>query len=195
MQIDNLVFHLKKSFFEKTPRPNNYCLAGGVIRDLILDEKPKDYDIFVDSKETEIELIEFFKTNGKLINENDQLANITWEGKWVQVIKNKYWNVQTTEVIDNFDFSICCALVNSEGFKCREEFFRDLSTKHLRPIKLSYPLSSLQRMQKYIQKGFTACNGTLLDLAKAIQTVDLNIKNQNSLEFYPDGTPRFIGVD
>jgi hypothetical protein len=50
-------------------------------------------------------------------------------------------------------------------------------------------------MQKYIKKGYTACNGTLLTLTRELQKVNLDNPQENSLTFYSDGTPRFLGVD
>lgn len=32
-------------------------------------------------------------------------------------------------------------------------------------------------------------------IAKALQTVDMDNPDEDSLSFYPDGTPRFVGMD
>jgi hypothetical protein len=74
-------------------------------------------------------------------------------------------------------------------------FYEGIATKHLRINRLDFPLSSLERMQKYIKKGYTACNGTLLTLTRELQKVNLDNPQENTLTFYSDGTPRFLGVD
>jgi hypothetical protein len=44
-----------------------------------------------------------------------------------------------------------------------------------------------------------ACNGTLLAIARSLSGVpisdDPEENKNNSLIFYPDGTPRFMGID
>jgi len=171
------------------------AIAGGSIRDKLLNVKIKDYDVFVQDKDTEQKLMEFFNNNGKEGRVNDYLANYTYEKKWIQIVRGKYYNMKTTELIDSFDYTICMAMITTDGIKVGEHFFEDLKNKRLRINKITYPLATLERLQKYIKKGFTACNGTLLEIVKAIQKVNLEDSNSNSLVFYPDGTPRFLGMD
>ena len=139
--------------------------------------------------------MKFFEENGKAGHISDQLGNYTYEGKWIQIIRGKYWDISTSAVIDDFDFVHCCAMITMDGIKVHPLFYKSIATKHIMVNSLKYPLNSLERLQKYIQKGYVACNGTFLTLAKALKEVDFENKDQNRLEFYPDGTPRFLGVD
>lgn len=197
MNQDKVVFFFQKQILEKIPEDIrvNVCVAGGAVRDKLLGVEIKDYDLFVSSKEVEDKLMAFFKKDGKEGNVNAQTANYTYEGKWVQIVRGKYFNMETSETIDNFDFVHCCAMVTTTGIKVHPEFYRSIATKHIMVNKLLFPLSSLERLQKYVQKGYSACNGTLTTLSKAIQTVDFDKPDQNTLDFYGDGTPRFRGVD
>lgn len=203
--LDKMKFYYKKIFFEKIAAdqldPKKYAIAGGAIRDYLSDVEIKDIDIFSNDKEAEDTLIKYWNKlakNGdavKIINENDALLNIKWEGRWFQLIKSKYYDMTTTAVIDSFDYTICCAMLVDDAFRCNQTFFQDTLAKHLRVNKITFPLSTLERMQKYIQKGYTACNGTLLEISKACATIDYNNPKEDTLRFYPDGTPRFFGVD
>lgn len=208
MQQDKVVFSLQKNILELLPEDiiNKVCVAGGAVRDKILGVEVKDYDLFVDSKETEDKLMKFLAETGKEGNVNSQTANYTLEGKWIQVIRAKYYNMETTEVIDSFDFIHCCAMVTMKGFQCHPQFYRAVATKHLMINKITFPLSTLERMQKYVAKGYSACNGTLLAISRSINDMDKKIFNpdpdalqsdlqDNTLMFYADGTPRFMGVD
>jgi len=197
MQEDKVIFYIQESILKKLPESirTKVTVAGGGIRDKILDEEIKDFDMFVQDKETEDELMKFLKENGKEGHVSSQLANYTFEKKWLQVIRGKYYDISTSEVIDNFDYVHCCAMVTMDGMKTHPEFYKCIATKHIRINKLLFPLNSFQRLQKYVQKGYVACNGTLLELAKSLQTVNFDNKEENALEFYPDGTPRFVGVD
>jgi len=198
MLADHVTFFYKKSILEKLPEDiqKKVAIAGGAVRDKLLNAEVKDIDLFVEDKETEDKLMTFLKENSKEGNVNTQLANYTYEGKWLQVIRGKYYNMQTTEVIDSFDFTICMAMITMDhGLRVGPHFYEGIATKHLRIHNLPFPLASLERMQKYIKKGYTACNGTILELTKALQRVNLDSDQENTLKFYPDGTPRFVGVD
>jgi hypothetical protein len=198
MQAEKVTFYFQKQILGKLPEDirEKVAVAGGAVRDKLLDVDIKDYDLFVQDKETEDKLMEFYKANGKEGNENSQLANYTYEGKWIQIIRGKYYNMETTELIDSFDFTITMAMVTMKhGLRVGEFFYEGITTKHLRINRLDFPLSSLERMQKYIKKGYTACNGTLLTLTRELQKVNLDNPQENSLTFYSDGTPRFLGVD
>ena len=197
MLSEKVTFYFTEFIINKLPEDirERVAVAGGCIRDKMLDTEIKDIDIFVQDAETESKLMDFLKSNGKEGIQNSQLANYTYNGKWVQVIRAKYYDMKTTELIDSFDFTLTMAMITSDGLKVGPNFFEALATKHIRVNKITFPLSSLERMQKYIKKGYIACNGTMLELTKALQTVDLSNKEQNSLEFYSDGTPRFLGVD
>jgi hypothetical protein len=197
MQQDKVIFFFQKQILEKLPEDirDQVCVAGGAVRDKLIGAEIKDYDLFVQSKDVEDKLMKFLADEGKEGNVNSQVANYTFEGKWLQVIRGKYYDITTTEVIDSFDFTICCAMITSKGIRVHNEFYRSVATKHLLINRITFPLATLERMQKYIQKGYSACNGTLSLIARSLQTIDLNKPEENSLAFYSDGTPRFFGVD
>ncbi len=215
--VDKMKFHYRKLFAEKIAvgipngdtnenegalDPKQYAIAGGAIRDYLTGAEVKDIDIFSASKEAEDALIKFWKDLAKvdsggvkILNENDMLLNVMWDGKWFQLIKGKFYDMTGTAVIDSFDYTICQAMLVDDDFRASPTFFQDTLARHLRINVITFPLSTLERMQKYIQKGYEACNGTLLAVAKACATVDFNNPQQDTLRFYPDGTPRFFGVD
>jgi hypothetical protein len=203
--VDGLKFYFQKLIFDDLKEygvsETKYAIAGGAVRDYLSNQEIKDFDIFTQDIETENQLLRFFDEKGTMISKSDQLANYTYKKQWFQVIRQKSFPISSdpTRLIESFDFTICGAMVRGDGgFECLPTFFQDTLCKHLRVITISFPLSSLQRMQKYIQKGYEACNGTLLELSKSIQTVDFNNPAANTLAFYPNTTPpipRFMGVD
>lgn len=211
MQQEKVVFYLQKTILEKFPEDIRLkvAIAGGCVRDKLDGTEIKDYDLFVQDKETEDKLMAFLKKNGKEGNVNSQTANYTYESKWLQVVRGRYYNIDSSEVIDSFDFIHCGAMVTmspTQPFRCLPDFYRAVATKHLIINKILFPLSTLERMQKYIQKGYKACNGTLFSIAKAINQMERPVFEMtndstsaealtNTLFFYQDGTPRFVGVD
>jgi hypothetical protein len=125
MQAEKVTFYFQKQILGKLPEDirEKVAVAGGAVRDKLLDVDIKDYDLFVQDKETEDKLMEFYKANGKEGNVNSQLANYTYEGKWIQIIRGKYYNMETTELIDSFDFTITMAMVTMKHGLRVGEFF------------------------------------------------------------------------
>lgn len=201
--VDKMKFYYQKIFFDKISEGKlevkDYAIAGGAIRDYLSGDEVKDIDIFCASKEAEDKIISWLKDQSGgdvvLMNDNSQLFNAKLNGRWIQIIKGKYYDLSNDSLIESFDFTICGAMLTSERFAVLPTFFQDTLAKHLRIQRITFPLSTLERMQKYIKKGYEACNGTLLAIAQSQVGVDFNNPSEDTLRFYPDGTPRFFGVD
>lgn len=199
MKTDFVLFNLRE-ILDTFPEGINVSFAGGCVRDMLVGDKIKDYDLFCSDKVSEDAIIEYLNNNdhnSKFLNENDILANFMYKDKFIQVIKGRYYGIDPKNIIDMFDYTICCASVTKTSFNYNKYFFEDCLTKSLRINKITYPLSTLERLQKYIKKGYTACSGTILEIAKSISLLDLSNEEDinNTLRFYPDGTSRFIGID
>ena len=202
MNVDQLKYRFNKIFFERlegdwTVKPEDYAIAGGALRDSLVGDKLKDIDIFCKDEKAVQQLEAWFASQEgvKIMEGNSILSNYKLDDYWFQIIRDKFFDLNSKELIENFDFSICGIMMHNDEIRVTEHFFEDLATKRLRIQTIPYPLSTLERLQKYVKKGYNACNGTLLEIAKGIQTVDLNNPNEDTLRFYPDGTPRFFGVD
>lgn len=175
---------------------HNGWIAGGAVRDFFANEDTNgDIDVFfLDQKSLELTINGLNHDIGLQPKyNNDSVAAYHWYDKTLQLIKTHFF-ASPQETIGHFDFTVACAAVDLKGVYVHDMFFQDLAGKRLAINKLPFPLATLERLQKYIKKGYTACNGTLLEIAKAIQNVNLT-DNNNSLEFYPDGTPRFVRFD
>lgn len=204
MNIDQLKYRFNKIFFDRlkeddgwTVNPEDYAIAGGALRDSLVGEKLKDIDIFCKDEKARDQLEAWFASQPdvKILEGNDILSNYKLDGYWFQIIRDKFYDLETAELIESFDFTICGIMMHKDEIRTLPTFFEDMVTKRLRINKLPFPLSSLERLQKYVKKGYNACNGTLLEIAKGIQTVNLDNPDEDTLRFYPDGTPRFFGVD
>jgi hypothetical protein len=202
MNEGKLLYHLDELIFKDIrlhcTDVTGYAIAGGCIRSLLCGDKVSDYDIFCSSEFSANELISFFqakvtKGEAKELDQSARLSNYLYKDKWFQIIKKKYWNFSgSTELIDNFDFSICQAMVYSlpkynintvfseDGKQTDlilltgEYFYQDNLSKHLRVVHIEFPYNTLGRLQKYNQKGYTACRKTLLDIGNALRNMQPN---------------------
>lgn len=172
-------------------------VAGGAVRDFFAGRKvSSDVDIFFRNRDA-YEFAKARMTSDKelpIIFSSEQTLVTVRNKHKIQLVGSHFFD-SPAMTISEFDFTVCSAAVDAERVYMHETFLMDLAGRHLVINKLTYPLSTLQRLQKYILKGFTACNGTFLDLARALQTVDLQNASENTFLFYPDGTPKFIRLD
>lgn len=202
IQITNCINYFNKIILndlDKTDNKTKVFVAGGCIRDYFLNSRvSSDIDLFFESSSDFDKTVNNFQLlkNSERIYENDNAIGFKYKNLKFDLVKTRYFK-KLKDFKDGFDFTVCCAALDRNNFVCNDNYFLDLATKKLIISKITYPLSSLQRIQKYIQKGFTICNEGLLTLAKEISKLEIH-KEENKekdLEFYEDGTPKFRGVD
>lgn len=154
----------------------NCWIAGGAIRDLCKEGLINtDIDVFFSNptavEQAHAKLHEVVGSHLDLENERVYKWNVPKIGK-IDIVRIPFTNPQAC--IDRFDFTVCSAAVDHQGtFYCHRRFFQDLEAMALVVNQLPFPLSSMRRMQKYIQKGYTICQGGILEIARAIQKIDL----------------------
>ncbi len=160
-------------------------LGGGAVRDSILLEKYSDIDIFGSSKEGLDTFIDANLKECKEIFTSDRMRTFTKGNDKVQVI---YILSETIEkCLDSFDFTLCQFAYDGNSVYCNPQSLVDIFRKRIVIHKLSneFVIDSLRRMQKYIKKGYTICNGGLATFIETIrQATPEQIENQ--MDFYPD---------
>jgi hypothetical protein len=188
-QAINCMDYFNKRFFKQFSEDlnKNIWIAGGAIRDWFADGKvTKDIDFFCKDRKTMAmlvrELRSKFQYKAYLITKNAIKGYGFVFGKKIDIDIVKKEFESPTICIDAFDFTVCCMAVNADNFYYHKSAIFDLIRKRLVIHKLPHPVDTLKRLNKYIQKGFLACNGTLLTLAKSIAGQDAN--NESIFEFY-----------
>jgi len=154
-------------------------IAGGAIRDT-LQGLPitSDIDYFVRNKEEKERFIQEMSIEhlrAEKISENDH--NITWmvpipkrdEKIKVQLIIINYYET-LEDVLDTFDFTITQFGYDGTTLVCGEYSLWDLARRRLAIHKVTYGVSTVRRMMKYMQKGFTACGGCISTLLLEISS-------------------------
>jgi hypothetical protein len=188
-------FGMLKNIYDNMPSKDNAWIAGGALRSFLVADKVKDIDIF--SYDVQKTLSDFRSDiSFELRNENEFIANFYKNNLCYQVIK-KYSFSGPQETIDNFDFTIICAAIGKDGVVTDPRFYIDNAQKRLVVKSLPKPLSTMKRALKYTSRGYLLCPVSLAKILKAIQERPINWENpsENEIEFYPDGTPTFRGLD
>lgn len=172
-------------------------IAGGSLRDFLSGHRKfKDIDVFFPDKENLAKAIVYFENleGSEKTFDNENVVHFKYKRVKIELVKRVHFkNLQ--ETLETFDFTVAMCGIDRDGLMYGDSFFIDLAAKKLVINNITMPLSTLQRVQKYIWKGFSICNGGLLEISKAIQTIDLNNPGENTFEFYPDGRAKFMRFD
>lgn len=168
--------------------PNQLFLAGGFIRATLAGETPKDVDLFGTSNvllfkirhELEEKLLSIGRDytisctpNATTFNVKDLPESIQFIERWVYE--------KPEDLINSFDFTISQAAMTyrKEGdydSVCSLDFYGDLATKTLRytsPNRLEELAGSLQRVMKFVAKGYTISNDSLSRvISRAVSNIE-----------------------
>jgi hypothetical protein len=205
--LDKLIFSnlkkLKPKKEEKDPDEYEelvYCwCAGGCFTSIFRNKKINDIDVFFRCEEDFLKAKELLLATGthKFGFENDFVCNIYHDKMKIQLVK-KHYHPTPQECIDTFDFTVVKFAYDANFIFYNKRFFKDLAKNRIVvDDKLIKPLNSIKRAFKYTQRGFQLCPKGMARLIKECNelTVDWNSPDQNIIEFYPDGTATFLGID
>jgi len=193
-EIKVQAFGIAKHIFYNLPTQDCW-IAGGAMRSWLVGDKVKDIDIFSNDPDAVIAAFEA-SDNYKSGVKNDFIAHFYRDKVRYEIIRAYKFN-SPQETIDNFDFTIICAAYGSSGLVVDERFYIDNAQKRLVVKSLPKPLSTIKRGLKYSKRGYTMCPIGLSKILKTIQENPINWENpkENDVDFYPDGTPTFRGLD
>lgn len=221
IQLDNCVKYFNRVILDELKSYGSVWVAGGCVRDYFsVGKLSSDIDLYfptqsdfdgvkkylveqtykqVIEKNDDKEIIKQLpKKKAKVIFENDNVIKLLYNGRQFDLVKKFF--ASASDCINEFDFTVCSAAVDIKQVYTHETFFIDLSKRQLMINKLPFPLSTMRRMQKYIQRGYYMCSGEMLKLSKAIGELQTNTAEGESanLDLSPmsgDDSPRFLTFD
>lgn len=163
----------------------NCWIAGGALRALFsAGETIKDVDLFFPNHAEAMKAELWFENKGA-----KKLQSFETASKWLY--KKRVYDVvkvfhssdeQTPEsTLARFDFTIACVAVTKDALYHHDTFWIDLVGKSLVINEPTMPVATLRRLQKFIQRGYTICNGGVVALARAINELpEEAITDENS---------------
>jgi len=166
----------------------NVVIAGGAIRDSLFGIEYSDIDIFGLTKE-DLDLfvkLNLSKSQGyKMVYFNENLRTYRKGNIKVQIIYREYEKL--TDIIDSFDFTVCQFMYDGEKVICNPSGLLDVHHKRIviNHLEDLFVFDSLRRVQKYIQKGYTICNGGIKDILDKCRGLTQEQYDEN-VEFYPN---------
>lgn len=181
-------------------------IAGGAFKYLLLDEKPKDLDVYFQNEADFKQAVAFFSErenfdssymNDKVVAFVDKETNLR-----IELIRSIYG--KPSEIISLFDFTLTKFALyydnlfneengetdselnpedfNSYSIVLHELFFEDLMMKRLQiDDQILYPTSTWERSYKYRDYGYKLCRESELKLLDALK---LEGESEVSRSFY-----------
>ena len=162
-------------------------IAGGALRTLLDEEdKVKDIDLFftsqqgIDSTKILLENKDFVQVFAcplgylftyVLFDEDTKKTDGTVQKNVlakVQLITRELYQ-NTDHVVATFDLMPCCVAWDGKQLVFAEKWIRSVRKKMLYLNNLTYPVATLNRVNKYKQKGYYASEGFYVDIIKEIQ--------------------------
>jgi hypothetical protein len=194
-QLDRIKYRVQKTIFDKTSA--ECFIAGGFITKKLLGEEPNDIDIFFNDRK---EIAKFILDMRKAYNfKHSYIGKNMIKGKIfikddvfikIDIVKRLFNSVQ--DVIDNFDFTICCFGISKDEVVYNPNAPFDLLKKALVINNIPFPSGTLMRLQKYTQRGFTYCKGTARAILERMKDEDVKVGEEF---FYEDGQLSFSNLD
>jgi hypothetical protein len=152
---------------------DDYWIAGGAARAFMLNQPiTTDVDFFFKTQEASDAFVaKFGSDESKRIaaTEHHTTVNVTVGEKTfkVQAIKIGFY-ATVEECLDSFDFTICQLGVHNGKLYVGQHTMWDLGRKRLALHKLTYGAATVRRLLKYTRQGFTACQGCIVALLRAV---------------------------
>lgn len=168
----------------------SFSICGGAIRALSEGNRVKDFDIFSPNPD---KMVDSLKPVLEMKHSTESFVDFDCDLGKIQVIKS-HKITSPLDIMDLFDFTVVCASFDGTTLYVDDRFWMDIGTKNLVIKNLPKPLSTFQRSLRYAKRGYTMCPVNQLKLMTAIQALPKNL-TEKELQFYPDGTPRFSGID
>jgi len=187
---NNFIVNNNDSFFKcrkLDPYLSNHkgYIAGGCFKDIFMNKKFRDIDIFFEKVEDFNEALTFYQKNEdySFVYENKNavcFVNKTTKKK-IELVRSKFAPVE--EMLKGFDFTIVKFAyykeVNGEEtnwkYMYHSSFFEDLTNRKLVIDDSStFPVNTFERTYKYRKYGFGMCRETKQKMIQLLQGVNVD---------------------
>lgn len=172
-KINNLLSNI--SVLDRQYIHDNIFIAGGCFKSLILNEKINDYDIYFKSKDSKNKGIGIIKFYFNIKKSTRHAVTITHMSNDFQFITRKTGTPE--DITNEFDFEHCRIFYNplTDYFHVNDSILNSIEKKELEYNgNNSYPISSIVRMQKFIDQGWSINHKNIIDICVRMNDFDLS---------------------
>lgn len=161
-------------------------IAGGAITSVFTRRPINDYDIYCKSIDDTILLVNELKKNYDIVSDTDNAYTLSHKNKKqiIQVIKyDKFCTDNINDIFKHFDFyhNMGAYDIEKGEFVLHEKFLLDNASNTITfNPGTDYPVCSLQRIVKYIDRGYKISGIELIKIALSIH--NLSIRDYGELK-------------
>lgn len=136
-------------------RKNDTWICGGALRSIFLGEKPRDYDVFFKNEDAYYAIKSYLLYSNHIqIDEKTNSSIIHFNDFTIELIHSKYWDT-LEDCLSSFDITLCMAGTDGIEYVKHYSFESDNENKRIVIYNSTYPNSTLFRIAKYANKGYT----------------------------------------
>lgn len=165
-------------------------LAGGSLRKLVDNSDVLlDYDLFLvgDNKEAvKKDVVNHLKVIGEKVFEcpEGKLYSYVLKGTKIKIqLIDKRTYSDVWDLLSSFDITACCAVWDGDNIFRNNRFVFDVLNKRINLNTVEYPVATIKRIEKYIQKGYSLSNSSAKFF---VDTVSINEWSDDDLALYID---------
>ncbi|HFL0016829.1 TPA: hypothetical protein ACGXXK_000267 [Listeria monocytogenes] len=184
------------NFLDQFLEGHDVFIAGGCFKNIFNHEKVKDIDMFFRNETDFLTALHYYtKLSGK---ETPKIKHVYSTAKMVaflhvptntrlELVRSTYGEPET--IISNFDFTLTKVALTIDDEKMNlvihPNFFEHLHLKRLVvDNKLDFPISSFERMIKYVGYGYKPCRETKLKIIDALNSIEKLDESELSASLY-----------
>lgn len=172
-------------------------IAGGAIVNLVLGEKPNDYDYFIKTADLKKKLVQNFNANPstthylvKAVTENGITLELFTNEKSIDIQIITRFIGPVERVFTSFDYEHCKAYfdLHTHNLYYKKDIIMNKELIYLG--KDGYPINALKRLVRFVRRGWNPTNKTILNLADAISSLDMKeeaVRANQLIGFYGSG--------
>jgi len=166
-----------KDYFDKLiikdmPQNLDFWIAGGSVADAFTKGKIEgDIDMYFPNQENYDKALEYFKSKGKVIYDEENSVKIKTANFEVDLVKN--FSPSKEDTVSQFDYTICTGIVDRSGVHFSKEFIYALKNKKLQVNSLCNPIGAVKRIKKYAKRGYDLSNKELQKIVNKIARTDV----------------------
>ncbi len=158
-------------------------LAGGAVRSIFDSTPIQDYDLYFKDKNSAMHVEKYLQDiKAKIIFQCPvgELTTYQIGNCKIQCIK-LFYPTSIENLFNEFDFSICQFAYDGIQLYFTKQAIKDAKKKRLSLVKITKPISTMVRLNKYIAKGYYVPDSTYKALVEAHHMLHVHLGN--ALEF------------
>lgn len=150
-------------------------VAGGAARSYALNEPYKDFDLFFNCGTAFVNFYQHLceQRGYEYIGGNENTYVALQKDACIFQLNRKDYFETPEDIFADFDFSICQFAVDANLTTSHsKQGIIDATDRELRAVNLKFPVVVLRRIKKFLDAGYTPCEGFWQDVVTKLKAIE-----------------------